>query len=178
MRSTIEEESKNERGRHHRGAEHLSCRRSLRWARAHLLGDSTPESEIREGFQAIAERETRHAHLLTERIQALGAEVGPSCLDDFLGQFIAQAEETEETSARFQLIVALVGGAVTEGPLAMCGQAVKTAFENGDPETRRLLEGIFVEEKLTGEWCAQHCPDLRTLADRDLERLTAPPANR
>ncbi len=122
--------------------------------------DTTEDDEIREGFAAIAEREANHARALAERILALGGQPGPSCVDDALAQFVAQAEETTETRARFESFNALVKGTgETAEVLAVCGQGIRTAFDQGDPETQTMLQAILADEKLSMDWCAAHSSD-------------------
>ncbi len=129
--------------------------------------DTTEDDEIREGFAAIAEREANHARALAERILALGGQPGPSCVDDALTQFVAQAEETTETRARFESFNALAKGTgETAEVLAACGQGIRTALEQGDPETQAMLQAIFVDEKLSMDWCAAHSPDEDAAATR------------
>ncbi len=125
--------------------------------------ESAAEEEIREGFAAIAEREGNHARELAERIAALGGQPAPSCVDDALAGFIAQAEATTESRARFELFNALVNGSgETAEALATCTQGIRTAFEQGDPETRTMLQAILVDEKLSIDWCAAYSPNART----------------
>lgn len=120
--------------------------------------ETSPEEEVREGFAVIAEREGNHARALTERIAALGGQAGPSCVDDALGRFVAQAEATTDTQARFDLFNALVSGqGETAEALATCTEGIRTAFQQGDPETQSMLQAIFVDEKLSMDWCAAHC---------------------
>ena len=127
--------------------------------------DTTEDDEIREGFAAIAEREANHARALAERILALGGQPGPSCVDDALAQFVAQAEETTETRARFESFNALVKGTgETAEVLAVCGQGIRTAFDQGDPETQTMLQAILADEKLSMDWCAAHSSDQSTAA--------------
>jgi bacterioferritin (cytochrome b1) len=124
-----------------------------------IWAETTPEDEIRRGFAAIAEREGNHARALAERIVALDGQPGPSCVDDALAGFVAQAEATAETQARFDLFNALVNGTgETAEVLAMCGQGIRTALEQGDPETQSMLQEIFVDEKLSADWCAANDP--------------------
>jgi rubrerythrin len=121
--------------------------------------ETTPEEEIREGFSIIAEREGNHAGALAKRIAALGGQPGPSCVDDALVRFIAQAETTTKTQARFDLFNALLSGSgETAETLATCLQGIRTAFAEGDPETRAMLQEIFVDEKLSTDWCAARQP--------------------
>ncbi|MDO8613987.1 MAG: ferritin-like domain-containing protein [Dehalococcoidia bacterium] len=125
--------------------------------------ETAPEEEVREGFSIIAQREANHARALAERIEALGEQPGPSCVDDALARFIAQAELTTETQARFDLFDALLrGSGETAKVLATCTQGIRTAFEQGDPDTRAMLQEIFVDEKLSMDWCAAHSPNLTT----------------
>ena len=129
--------------------------------------DTTEDHEIREGFAAIAEREANHARALAERILALGGQTGPSCVDDALAQFVVQAEETTETRARFESFNALAKGTgETAEALAVCGQGIRTAFEQGDSETQAMLQAIFADEKLSMDWCAAHFPDQGAAATR------------
>jgi len=116
---------------------------------------TAPEADIRGGFAAIAEREGNHARLLAERIVALGAEPGPSCVDEALAGFIARAEATTGSKERLEEFGALVSGKGEAAEvMASCGQAIRTAVEQGDPETKSMLAEIFVDEKLSIEWCA------------------------
>jgi rubrerythrin len=125
--------------------------------------ETSDDEEIRQGFAAIAEREGNHARALADRIAALGQQPGPSCVDDTLASFIAQAEETVGTRARFELFNTLVKGTGdTAEALAVCGQGILTALEKGDPQTQAMLQEIFVDEKLSMDWCAAHDPTLRT----------------
>jgi DNA-binding ferritin-like protein len=118
---------------------------------------TTPEEDIREGFAAIAEREGNHARLLAERIVALGAEPGPSCVDEALADFIARAEDTTGSRERLEQFNALVAGqGETAQVMANCGQAIRTAVEQGDADTKTMLAAIFSDEKLSIEWCAAH----------------------
>ncbi|MBI5289676.1 MAG: hypothetical protein HY873_11955 [Chloroflexi bacterium] len=116
---------------------------------------TTPEDDIRAGFAAIAEREGNHARLLAERIVALGAEPGPSCVDEALAGFISRAEATTGSKERLAEFGALVSGqGEAAAAMASCGQAIRTAVEQGDPETKAMLAAIFVDERLSIEWCA------------------------
>lgn len=117
--------------------------------------DTTPEEHIREGFATIAEREGNHARLLAERIVALGAQPGPSCVDDALADFIAGAEKITGWKERLDQFNALIAGQGENAEtMAECGQAIRTALEQGDDETKAMLASIFVDEKLSIEWCA------------------------
>jgi rubrerythrin len=135
----------------YRAVEGCGERIMQRWAA------TTPEEDIREGFAAIAAREGNHARLLAERIVALGAEPGPSCVDDALADFIARAEGTTGSRERLEQFNALVEGqGETAQVMASCGQAIRTAVEQGDADTKTMLAAIFSDEKLSLEWCAAH----------------------
>ena len=140
----------------YRAAESCGERVMRAWA------ETSDDEEIRQGFAAIAEREGNHARALADRIVALGQQPGPSCVDDMLASFIAQAEETLGTQARFDLFNTLANGTgdMAEGR-AVIGQGIRTALEKGDPETQAMLQEIFVDEKLSMDWCAAHDPSLR-----------------
>ena len=116
--------------------------------------ETSADEGLRAGFTTIAEREGNHARVLAERIVALGSEPGPSCVDEALAGFIARAESTADAQERLAQFNALVNG---EGDAAQmmadCGQAIRTALEQGDDETKAMLASIFVDEKLSIEWC-------------------------
>ena len=116
---------------------------------------TAPEQDVRDGFAAIAEREANHTRLLAERIAALGAKPGPSCVDDAVAGFVALAERVTDTNERLAQFSALVRGeGEAAAVMASCGPAIRTAVEQGDPATTAMLAAIFVDEKLSIEWCA------------------------
>ncbi len=120
---------------------------------------TTPEDDIRQGFAAIADREGNHARLLTERVIALGAQPGPSCVDEALAEFIARVESATGSRERLEQFNALVSGQGESAQvMASCGQAIRTAVEQGDPDTKGMLLAIFADEKLSIDWCAAHAP--------------------
>lgn len=121
--------------------------------------EMSTDGELRSGFATIAEREGNHARLLAERIIALGSEPGPSCVDEALAGFIARAESTGDDHERLAQFNALVSGEGQEAQvMADCGQAIRTALEQGDDETKAMLAAIFVDEKLSIEWCQSQTP--------------------
>ncbi len=119
--------------------------------------DTEPEEEARRGFTTIAEREGNHAGALAQRVAVLGGQAGPSCVDEALSSFIEQALSTEGARARLDLFNALVNGkGETAEALAACMRGIRIAFDEGDAETRAMLESIFVDEKLSIDWCAAY----------------------
>ncbi len=130
-----------------------------------MWAETTADAEIRKGFAAVAEREGNHARALAERIVALGGKPGPSCVDDTLAQFVTQAEETKETAARFESFSSLAKGTgETASVLATCGEGIRTALEQGDPDTQAMLQEIFADEKLSADWFAANAPGQTTAA--------------
>lgn len=124
-----------------------------------MWAETTADAEIRQGFAAVAEREGHHARALAERILALGGKPGPSCVDDALAQFVAQAEETTETAARFESFSSLAAGkGETAGLMATLGEGIRTALEQGDLDTQTTLKEIFADEKLSADWFAANSP--------------------
>ncbi len=121
--------------------------------------ETAGRQEVRDGFATIAEREGNHARALAERIVALGGQPGPSCVDEALAGFIAEAESTTEEAARFGLFNALVkGSGETAAALAACMGGIRTALEQGDAATKAMLQSIFIDEKLSMDWCAAYSP--------------------
>jgi hypothetical protein len=115
---------------------------------------TSDDPQIREGFAAIATREANHARDLASRIVDLGGATAPTCLDEALAEFVSAAEMPMSDGERLGLFNSFLSGAGERGNvLATCMGGIRTAMEQGDPETKALLQAIFVDEKLSMDWC-------------------------
>lgn len=112
------------------------------------------DPDMSAGYAQIAEREANHARDLAARILDLGGTPGPTCVDDALAGFISDAEKAMSDEDRLGLFNSLLNGAGETGvALATCMRGIRTALEEGDPDTKAMLQAIFVDEKLSTDWC-------------------------
>ena len=120
--------------------------------RAWAAASSDPEMSA--GYAQIAEREANHARDLAARVIDLGGTPGPTCVDDALADFISEAEKARSDEDRLELFNSLLNGAGATGEvLATCMGGIRTALSEGDPDTKAMLQAIFVDEKLSTDWC-------------------------
>ena len=112
--------------------------------------------QMREGFGVIATREANHARALASRIVDLGGATAPTCVDDALAEFVSEAEKPMSDGERLRLFNSFLSGAGERGDvLTTCMGGIRTAMEQGDPETKAMLQAIFVDEKLSMDWCSE-----------------------
>ncbi len=116
---------------------------------------ASEDPQMREGFGKIATREANHARDLALRIVDLGGAPGPTCVDDALTEFVSEAERPMSDGDRLLLFNSFLNGAGERGEvLATCMGSIRTAMEQGDAETKAMLQAIFVDEKLSMDWCS------------------------
>jgi len=116
---------------------------------------TSDDPDMRKGFGQIAQREANHARDLAARIVDLGGSAGPTCVDDSLAEFVAEAERPMSDGDRLGVFNSFLNGGGERGEvLATCMSGIRTAIEQGDPDTKTMLQAIFVDEKLSMDWCS------------------------
>lgn len=90
----------------------------------------------------------RHGSLI------LGGRVGPTCVDYSLTDFVSEAEKPMSDADRLRLFNFFLNGAGERGDvLARCMGGIRTALEQGDPDTKVMLQAILVDEKRSMDRC-------------------------